>query len=529
MRTSISPVGKFVGFIDLGTNSVRLLVIKINSNFSYNILTQEKEVVRLGENEFKDNILRKQAMDRTIIVCKKFVELAHTYGAEKIIAVGTSAIREAKNREQILERLRNEVGLEVQIILGKEEARLIYLGVSSFIDIGNKKTIFIDLGGGSTEIAIGDQRRIYYLESLRLGAIRLTTRYIGEGWIGPVPDDAYKQIKKNIVENIQSIKDSVLEYGARIAYGTSGTMINLAEITSKLFKKGENNSSNCLTRKNIKKLVPILRSLSLKERKDLPGINPDRADLIVAGATIVETIMDEFGLEEIHISRRELRDGLLVDYLSNFEGFQQLQKSPIRSRSVLHLGRSSNFDEKHSEKVAELSLQLFDSAKNLGLHNYGDYERELLSYAAMLHDVGDFISFANHHLHSYYIINNADLYGFTQKEKNIIANIAKYHRKKIPRKKALKNKGLDEQSKNIIIALSAFVRLAEKLDRSHSGVVKKVEFKKSGKNKITLVLYADTDCNLEEWSILQNKQAFYESFEEDLDAHCVIKNSIKQS
>ncbi len=235
--------------------------------------------------------------------------------------------------------------------------------------------------------------------------------------------------------------------------------------------------------------------------------------------------MDEFGLEEINISHRDLRDGLLIDYLSNFEGFQQLQRRPVRTRSVLHLGRSSHFDEKHSEKVANLSLQLFDSAKKLGLHNYGDYERELLMHAAMLHDVGDFISFANHHLHSYYIINNADLYGFTHKEKTIIANIARFHRKKIPHRKTLKSTDLDEKSKNVIIALSAFVRLAEKLDRSHAGVVKTAEFERSGKGKITLVFYAETDCNLEEWSILQNKQAFYESFKEDLNAHCIVKNS----
>ncbi len=198
--------------------------------------------------------------------------------------MGTSAIREAKNKEQILERLEKEVKLKVQIILGEEEARLIYLGVSSSVDIGDKKTIFIDLGGGSTEIAIGDQRRIYYLESLKLGAIRLTTQFIGEGWIGPVPDDVYKKLKKQIVEDIQNIKSSVLEYGVRNAYGTSGTIVNLTEIISRLFKKGDNNSTDCLTRKNIKKLVPILRSLSLEERKSLPGINPDRADLIVAGA-----------------------------------------------------------------------------------------------------------------------------------------------------------------------------------------------------------------------------------------------------
>lgn len=518
-----------VAFIDIGTNSVRLLVVRINPNFSYTIISQEKEVVRLGEQEFKDNSLKPQAMERTILVCKKFAELASTYGATKIIAVGTSAIREAKNQGEFLQKLTNDVGFTVHVISGIEEARLIYLGVSGAVDIGDKKAIFIDLGGGSTEVAIGDRHKTYFVTSLRLGAIRLTTEFLGEGWLGPVPEDVYKQIKKHVRENIRTAKTKVKEYGARAAFGTSGTIINLSEIASRMFKKNDNGKSPCLTRKNLKKLTPILCSLSLEERKSLPGINPHRADLIVAGATILETLMEEFGLEEIKISQRGLIDGLLVDYLSVFEGFQQLQKTPVRKRSVLHLGRSCSFDEKHSETVANLALQLFDSAKKIDLHNFGDYERDLLRHAAMLHDVGDFLSFTDHHLHSHYIINNSELTGFDPKEKTIIANIARFHRKKLPSKKNLKPMDLDEKSKSVVTVLSTFVRLAEKLDRSHCRLVKKAEFSKTGKDQVLLTFYADSDCSFEEWSILQNRQAFYESFEKELNVHCVVSAEVTQT
>ena len=171
-----------------------------------------------------------------------------------------------------------------------------------------------------------------------------------------------------------------------------------------------------LSRKNLKKLAPILCSLSLEERKKVPAINPYRADIIIAGAAIIEAVMEEFGLEDICVSHRELRDGLLVDYLSKFEGFRELQQAPMRNRSILHLGRSCNFDEKHSETVAALALQLFESAKQIGLHNLGETEKELLKHAATLHDVGDFLSFNNHHLHSHYIICNAELFGFDPKK-----------------------------------------------------------------------------------------------------------------
>jgi exopolyphosphatase/guanosine-5'-triphosphate,3'-diphosphate pyrophosphatase len=513
--------GEVVAFVDVGTNSVRLLVVRINPNFSYTIVSRQKEVVRLGEQEFNDNSLKPQAIERAVFVCKKFAELAATYGATKIMAVATSAVREAENREEFLQKLVNAVGFNVDVISGKEEARLIFLGVSSDLDIGDEKAIFIDLGGGSTEVTIGDQYQTYYLSSLKLGAIRLTTQFIGEGWRGSVPDNVCKKIRKQVIKDARDVKARIQEYGARKAFGSSGTIINLAEIAGKMYKKSENGKPLCLARKHVHKLTPLLCSLSLEERRKLPGINSDRADLIVAGSIIIDVLMEEFGLEGIAVSPRGVSDGLLIDYLSRFEGFQQLQKAPVRNRSVLHLGRSCNFDEKHSETVAALSLQLFDSAKQIKLHNYGDYERDLLRHAAMLHDVGDFLSFTNHQLHSHYIISNAELSGFTEKEKQMIANIARFHRKKLPSKKRLKPTNLDEKSKNIVAVLSTFVRLAEKLDRSHCALVTKAEFEKTSKDRVQLSFYAKSDCSLEEWSILQNKQAFYSSFEKELTVHCV--------
>jgi exopolyphosphatase / guanosine-5'-triphosphate,3'-diphosphate pyrophosphatase len=525
MEATLRSAGQVVGFVDIGTNSVRLLVVRINPNFSYTIISQEKEVIRLGEEEFKDNLLKPEAMERAIFVCGKFVDLAKTYGASSIIAVGTSAIREAKNQSEFLAELFKRTSLSVHVISGKEEARLIYLGVASGIDIGEEKAVFIDLGGGSTEIAIGDQYKLYYLHSLKLGAIRLTSQFMGEGWTGPVPSSVYKQMKNLVCSNLDKAKAEVKECGARRAWGSSGTAINLAEIANKMSKKNGNGSANFLTRKNLKKLAATLCELDLEERKKLPGINPDRADIIVAGAAVIETLMEELGLEEISVSHKELRDGLLVDYLSNFEGYRELQKAPVRNRSVLHLGRSFNFDEKHSETVSSLALQLFDSGKKIGLHALGEGEKELLRHAATLHDVGDFLSFNDHHMHSHYIISNAELLGFDPKEIQIMANIARFHRKKLPSKKILKATGLDDKSNYTIAVLSTFLRFAEKLDRSHCGLIQRAEFSKHGKYTIELTFYSETDCSLEEWSILQNKQAFYEAFEKQLEVHCVVSPS----
>ncbi len=526
MEAKVKQTGQVVGFVDIGTNAVRLLVVRINPNLSYAIISQEKEVVRLGEAEFKDNLLKPQAIERAVFVCGKFADLAKTYGATNIIAVGTSAIREAHNQAEFLQKLYQETGLNVHVISGEEEARLIYLGVASGIDIGEEKAVFFDLGGGSTEIAIGDQRKLYYLQSFMLGAIRLTTQFIGEGWMGPVPNSTYKHMKSYVSENTSMLRVKIQEYGARRAYGSSGTIINLAEIESKMFKKNSNtNGQTYLTRKNLKKLAGVLCSLPLEERRKVPGINPDRADIILAGAAIMEALMEDLGLEQICISHKELRDGLLVDYLSNFEGYRELQKAPVRNRSVLHLGRTFNFDEKHSESVCTLALQLFDSAKQIGLHTLGDAERELLAHAAMLHDIGDFLSFNDHHLHSHYIISNAELFGFDKKEVTIIANVARFHRKKFPSKKALKPTQLDEKSKVTVVVLSTFLRLAEKLDRTHCGLVRKVEFNPVNKDRVLLSFYSDIDCSLEEWSVVQNRRAFFAAFGLQLDVQCVLSQA----
>ncbi len=528
MEATVKTAGHVVGFVDIGTNAIRLLVVRINPNFSYTIISQEKEVVRLGEDEFKDNVLKPQAMERAIFVCGKFANLAKTYGASEIIAVGTSAIREAQNQCEFLQNLHDKTGLNVNVITGQEEARLICVGVSSGIDIGEEKAIFIDFGGGSTEIAVGNQHECFSVDSLRLGAIRLTAQFIGEGWIGPVENNVYKQIKQYACSKVHPLKAKIRESGARRAWGSSGTIINLAEISNKLFKKNANGAGLTLSRKNLKKLAPILCSLSLEERKKLPAANPDRADIIIAGAATIEAIMEELGLEEINVSHRELRDGLLVEYLSNFEGFRELQKTPMRNRSILHLGRSCNFDEKHSETVASLALQLFDSAKLVGLHNLGESEKELLKYASTLHDVGDFLSFNDHQLHSSYIISNAELLGFDKKEIQIMASIARFHRKKLPTKKALKPLGLDERTNHSIAVLSTFLRFAEKLDRSHSCLVKKAEFSKVNKDQVLLSFYSDSDCSLEEWSVIQNRQAFYEAFGKELDAQCIVTPALNQ-
>lgn len=514
------PEERILAFIDIGTNSIRLILVRLNPNLSYTMLRQEKEVVRLGENEFKSNHLQPGAMERAILVCKKFAELAKSFGADDIIAVATSAAREARNQVEFLEQLKTEAKLEVRVISGKEEARLIYLGVSSGVNIGKRRAIFIDIGGGSTEISTGDQFQHYYVDSLELGAIRLTTMFVQDAGTGYMPQDTYARMKRFIKNRMLKTARCIKSGSIECAFGSSGTITNLAEIAMNMHGRCDTEEL-VLSYNDLRKVISTLCSLSLDERKKVDGINPERADIIIGGAAILETIMEEFGLEEIRVSDRGMLHGMLMDYLSRHEGFPQFQSMSVREMSVLQLGRSCNINERHANAVISLALQLFDSSKRIGLHDLGNREKELLKYSAFLHDIGGFISFKGHHLHSHYIIGNTELLGFDQIEINIMANVARYHRKKLPKRKDLALAGLDERSSNIVVILSMLLRLAEKLDRSHTYLIKKAEFTGKDRAKVTLVIWPEGDCELEVWGVESNVRAFEKIFGRKLNLNVI--------
>lgn len=513
-----------VAFIDIGTNSIRLLVVRLNPNQSYTILTRQKQVVRLGEGEFETDEISSDAMDRSVVVAKTFTELARSFGAREFIAVATSATREAANQTLFLARLRHEAGLDVRVISGKEEARLIYMGVASGLHLGENSGIFIDIGGGSTEIIIGDQRNYRFLESLKLGSIRVSNLFFAKDFTGSVSPDIYQKMQKHIRNTIVRTTKRVRFEKSGMAFGSSGTIINLAEIAQRALGKKENaGGSLSLTQRDLRKTVELLCSVPLEQRKKIPGINPDRADIIIGGAAIIDTLMAEFGISELSVTQRGLQEGLLADYLSRLNDYPLFGELSVRDQSVLQLGRSFGINEFHARTVTHLALELFDSARERKLHTFGKWEREMLEYATFLHDIGSFISYVNHHAHSYYIIRNTELLGFSQQEIEIIANIARYHRKKHPRKKHPEMKDLEEVSRRVIQVLSLFLRLAESLDRSHAALVRHVGFEKmekgekNGNDSVRLFIETQGDCQLEIWGVEYERKVFGKVFGKQLE------------
>jgi exopolyphosphatase / guanosine-5'-triphosphate,3'-diphosphate pyrophosphatase len=498
--------GETVAYIDIGTNSARLMVVRLAPDHSWTVLSMQKETVRLGEGEFGDvRLLQPAAMDRAATVCARFADLARAHGATRFVTVATAATREARNAAEFVRLLRDTAGLDVHVVSGREEARLIYLGLLSRVHVGGRALV-IDIGGGSTEVALGGATGADVVESVSLGAIRLATE-------GPQPDadgrysaEQYEALKRRVrIASQHTLRDVGRPDAA--AYATSGTAVNLAATAARGLHQRAPGRDELLSRKDLRAVAKQLRALTAAERRAVPGLSPARADIIVAGAAILETLMEDLGIEAVTaLDECGLREGLLLDDLARAGQHELKHGAGVRERSVLQLARSTSFDEAHARQVARLSLELFDSARTARLHRLGAEERELLEYAALLHDIGTFLSYSRHHQHTYYLIRHADLVGFDQEEVAIMAATAYFHRKALPAPRFEAFSGLDPRARKVVRRLGAYLRLAEYLDRGHSGAILHARLRREA-DSLLLELQPVGDWSLEEWSLERRRES----------------------
>lgn len=502
--------------IDIGTNSIRLAVVRVEGGQQLTTLALHREMVRLGEGEFETNQMTQAAIERGAFVCAKFADVARGFGAKEIVAFATSAVREAENREEFSERVQQLAGIEVKVISGVEEARLIWLGVSSGIELGERKAVLIDIGGGSTETIVG--RAVGYepatydvLESMKLGAIRMSNRFLPDG--GPVSPETYAGMQDYVRGVSTQVARKVRESGYDIALGSAGTIGGLADIVARYSPETTIVSGRNVTFRlnDLREAVRMLCRLPLEARRNVPGMDANRADIILGGAAVLQTLMEVYGVSQMTTSERGLRDGILLDHLlREDEARQRFQSETVRRRSILQLARACNYDAEHAEHIVYLSLRLFDELAALDAHSYGERERELLNYAAIVHDIGTFLSHSNHQKHAYYLTRNSDLLGFDDKEIDIIANVALYHRKGVPKKKHVNLAELNRDERQVVSTLAAILRVAEGMDRSHLSLVQDLRLQRGvDPARFILTMLAKTDCQLEVWGV-QNSQDLFE-------------------
>jgi exopolyphosphatase / guanosine-5'-triphosphate,3'-diphosphate pyrophosphatase len=492
--------------IDIGTNSVHLLVARSTPSQRFEVLAQEKEVVRLGHGSSDMRELDTEAIDRGIAALRRFRQVADIWDAD-ITAVATSAVREADNHDEFMRRARDEAGIEVEIIAGVEEARLIHVGVLHALPVYEQRLLVIDIGGGSTELLIGERDDVIDARSLKLGAIRLTERFFTDD---PLDPDAVANCRTYVRAFLEPTAHELRRHGYEVAAGSSGTIQTIAAMMVAARRGDPGRSLNNVTI-SAGDLADVVERLvgtpTASERGRLPGMDARRADIIVAGAIILEQVAAAFDIDELRVSTFALREGVLLDRLRHASGSSLNYLSDLRRASVVHVADALDPDREHSEHLTDLALALYDDTS--GIHGLDDRYRELLEAAGLLHNIGLFINHSAHHKHSYYVIRNTEqLLGFTDHEIELIATIARYHRKSAPKIKHPEFASLDDDDRRAVAVLAGLLRVAIGLDRTHSLVISTVSTNLDPDTG-TLVIEAtsapDSDPSLELYSANERK------------------------
>jgi exopolyphosphatase/guanosine-5'-triphosphate,3'-diphosphate pyrophosphatase len=535
------PPAKF-GAIDVGTNSIHLVMAEISPEGDILILGRDKEMVLLGKGGFSRHVLTARAMNDGLAALQRFTKMAHLKGIGRLKAVATSAVREATNGGRFVERVRGELGLELHVISVEEEARLIYLAVRHAIDLGTGDNLILDIGGGSIELIVGNAQRPELLLSVKLGASRLGELFVRSD---PPEEGEIKALRKHIDKHLAPMIEKV----GRRTFGrcivTSGTTENIARACA--YRRGvkeiEASTSLRISRAELKGLAADWAEMKRSDRAGVEGIDVKRVDAVVPGAILLLSLMQAFDVSEVEHCDMALREGIILDHIAQNRAHLRARAMwpDPRLRSVVQLAERCGYRQAHAEQVTRLALSLFDQLAPL--HELEPRFRELLRFSCLLHDIGYLISHQGHHKHSYYLIRNGGLQGFDEQEIEFIANVARDHRKGLPRKSHYSLQNLDKHLRPALRRLIPLLRIANALDRTHDSVVDGLEVRlcrPAGRGsrpsedaagpavapqRVELHVHVTKDAELELWTARRRCEPFVKEYglpvEVQLAAHAV--------
>jgi len=493
---------KRIAAIDIGTNSIHMIVAEAKSR-GYRVVDREKEMVQLGLSSLDGQPLTEDALDRGVSTITRMAEIARRWEADEIIAVATSAVREAPNRRDFLKRVRDYAGIKVRVISGEEEADYIFRAVRSAVDIGSSTVLCIDIGGGSAEMIVGTASEIYFTASEPLGSLRLSQRFeLADRPAG----GSVERCRDWVMARTSKIRKRIRRIGFDQAIGTSGTILTLANICC---EREPANGLLTLERTRLEAMLPTLAAMTAEERKAKFGIDEKRATTIVGGAIALQTIMSSLGVESLLACPVAIREGIIESRIAKSRT-EAMVGGSVRRKSVMHLAERTDCDMRHGVHVARLATRIFDQTSKL--HRLNGDTRELLEYAALLHESGSHISDRGHHKHTYYLIRHADLRGFTDQQLLIIANVARYYRKAAPDLEDPNFAELSEEQQEIVSRLAAILRVAEGLDRGHRQRVRDVAIS-NGAKTVRFVARTRADASVELESAEKRAKYFSKVFE----------------
>ena len=471
-RTIAAPMPRTprrIAAIDVGTNSIHMIVVETERH-GYRVIDKEKEMVQLGRDSLEGRPLTDSAIERGVSTLRTMAEIAKRWKVSDIVAVATSAVREAPNRKRFLAAVQQGAGVSLRVISGEEEADYIYRAVRSAIDFHGGTALSVDIGGGSVELIVGTESEVYFTRSEPLGALRIAQRF---GLESAASAKALEECRRFVKKSLKKSLSQIAAIGFDFSVGTSGTITTLASMNV----GGEAAVESGLTwlnRRRLREIIDLLAPLSSEERSALYGLDAKRSQTILAGAIVLEHVMDRLGIEQIRACDAALREGIVESLLDRIadDGKGESPDGSVRRTSVMALADRSSVDLDHAGHVARLALRIFDQTQQL--HRLQTGERELLEYAALLHEVGMHVSYQKHHKHSYYLISHAGLRGFTADQVAVLANVARYHRKAEPSDEHSNFSDLSRSQQDIVEKLSAILRLADALDRSRHTAIRDI-------------------------------------------------------
>jgi len=491
-----------IAALDVGSNSFHLIVADVETGGRIHVLDRAKEMVRLGDSTLHKGVIAPEVFRRGLDALRALRRIADRHKVDALVAVATSAVREAQNGGEFVRAARDESGIDIRVIRGDEEARLIYLGARGSLDLGKRRVALFDLGGGSLEIVLADAQELYFTSSLKLGVIRLSESC-------PCSDPPTARERAHLQERVRTMLDPVISRVCAMGFDdvafTSGTAQALGGLLRS--QEGSGSGKSTIAVADLAALEQKLGTMTVAARAKLPGLDPRRADTIYAGAVVFRTALELAGADEAALCETALREGIIADYVvSNRPGILLVEEFPdLRRRSVMELARRCQFREDHGTHVARLALSIFHQTRRL--HKLADADAELLEFAALLHDIGFYISPHRHHRHSEYLIKSHAMTGFSRSEVEIIALTARHHRKTEPRRGHGAIKTISKADSRRVRYLAAILRVADALDRTHARLVRAVRISISSRT-VDVRVDADGDPELELWAARRKGDLF---------------------
>lgn len=497
--------------VDVGANSVRLKIARLVRR-RLQVVHEDREVTRLGESVFRTGLLAPAAMARTVKVLRRFHRAAQKYGADVVRVVATSALRDARNAQAFMDWVHSATGWRVEIISGLEEGRLIHLGIRAASRTMAERMLMLDLGGGSCELTLSLKGHIRQMFSLPLGAVRLTQEFLRHD---PPKEKEMGRLSKFVAEELARITDRIASARVQLTIATSGTAAALAARSRSL--PGRPRRRRSVSRADVLKMATELARKNLEERASLPGIGPRRAEIIVAGATVFAELMERCELPVFRYSPLGLRDGLLAQMAADYDRGTRSRKQVESDRwdALLAAGRHYHVDMVHAQQVRRIALDLFSALQRMH-YLPGEYE-EWLSAAAMLHEVGGYVNRTGRHRHTYYIIANSEIFGYTPEQRRVIATIARYLGKTRPSPADRLMKPLAVADREHVPKAVVLLRLASALNQGRRGIVTGLRTQvQDGRVVLFLKTKKRTGAELEMWALEKERSYFRAVFGREL-------------